>query len=190
MSMLSSGKRTGAIAVATAMLLVTSASAADGDRASTRSNSVTHRIRIEVLPFAEVRLDTGQLTVKLPAKGGNSKPIIVGGTITTNVPATLAVEMTPPPGAPRTTEWEARALVDHVDRPGVHRFDRLLRIQAFKKGPRRFVAEQYSLALFTGLAELAGPYPTRVRVRGPAPPVAHPPSGPAGTVMLLIMPHP
>ena len=177
----------GAVAIAATMLIALDAAAADRSRSAAGKDSAAHQVRIEVLPFTEVRLDTSRLRIDLPAKGGNAKPILVGGTIRSNVPATLAVDIVPPPGAPRTTTWEARALVDRINTPGVHRFDRLLRIQAFKRGNPRKVAEHYTLDLVTRAADTVGRAQSRVRTQGSASPVANPQSGPAGTVTLLIM---
>lgn len=158
-----------AVFAATTGMLVgaLSADAADNSPGIMRT-SASHLVTIKVLPYVEVRLDKEQLTVPLPAQGGSSGAIFVGGMVRTNFPVVLSVSITPPPNAPTITEWEVETLVNQVTVPGEHRFDKLLRIEAFKISSSYQTADHYLLNLAAGVSPTPGPVVTVARATGSA----------------------
>jgi len=96
------------------------------------ATSATVNVTITVLPFAEVRMDSENVEVYLPAGGGNSQPVYVGGTVTANCSVMLLAEIKAPSGAPG--RWFATPMVAEVAHPGTH-FDRLVRINVLDVPP-------------------------------------------------------
>lgn len=82
-------------------------------------------IKLTIEPYAEVTLDSDTVTVTLPADGGSSVPVYVGGTVTANCSVMLFVDIEPPVAV---GDWYATLMVPDVDQPGVHVFGQLVRI--------------------------------------------------------------
>ncbi len=88
--------------------------------------TATVDVMLTILPYAEVTLDSPTVTVTLPEEGGNSQPVYVGGSVTTNCSVMLFADIEPPAGAPGS--WYATLMVPDVDQPGAYIFGQLMRI--------------------------------------------------------------
>lgn len=83
-------------------------------------------VTIRVMPYAEVVMDASTVDVELPPGASSGQTAHLGGTIRTNVSATVYTRITKPAGAPG--EWTVEPEVRQVNTPGEHRFEQLLRI--------------------------------------------------------------
>ena len=95
--------------------------------------TATVDVMLTILPYAEVTLDSPTVTVTLPEEGGNSQPVYVGGSVTTNCSVMLFADIEPPAGAPGS--WYATLMVPQVDQPGFHEFAQLVRINVLNIPP-------------------------------------------------------
>ena len=91
--------------------------------------TATVAVTITILPYANVQLDVDHVDITLPPGPGSAGPVYVGGTIRTNVPATIYVRITAPQNAPGT--WTAQPEVRELPSAGVYRLDTLLQIMVW-----------------------------------------------------------
>ncbi len=115
-------------AICAALMVIGVLAATAGAQDPPRKQAVV-QVTIRVLPFAEVTMDVGQVTVTLPAGATTAPPVTVGGTIRSNVGTTIYTRVTPPEGA--QGDWVAEPEVRSLATGGTYHLSELLRITVY-----------------------------------------------------------